>query len=291
MNYLIIVQYFLLHKSLLPTEALLAFFPSCTTTHSASTLPKQLNSWRDLVSLKATEDSNRSNNDGNNSEDFDGFSNDDIEAANDLAKQFYQQMKEREQLKGSANNDNNETWEIKNKKSSSIENDTRGKFQQPKEKRRKFTGRFNRGDLDSTGTPSAGLFATQNGTVYALPAPRRISIGSRTASSRSNNERLSPREQMMRREFNLVSLASNELTLILQGFLVMIILTFAIYIGATGGITDGSDRFGGGEGFINEYNGMGESLDFSSYMNDDASRISNDITDGMNENTDSSVWL
>ncbi len=211
-------------------------------------------------------------------DDFDGFSNDEIEAANDLAKEFYQQMKQREQQQ-QPKQGNEETWE-KKKQSMSDSSTT-------EPKKRKFTGRFNRGELDSTGTPSAGLFATQNGTVYAMPAPRRISIG----TSSRNSDRLSPREEMMRREFNLVSLASNELTLIIQGALVLVILTFAIYIGASGGITDGSDRFGASEGYINEYNGMGESLDYSSYTNDDSSKINNQIIDGFQKKEDSSVWL
>ena len=244
------------------------------------------NPTRTFFLTKAIKDDNNSNS------DFDGFSNEDVEAANDLAKEFYQQIKRREQQqqqqqqqlnqKQMKGEDEEETWEM---------NQPQKEEQQQQTPKRKFTGRFTRGELDSTGTPSAGLFATQNGTVYAMPASRRINIGTASSSSR-NNDRLSPREQMMSREFNLVSLASNELTLIVQGVLVMVILTFAIYIGATGGITDGSDRFGAAEGYINEYNGLGESVDFSSYTNDDSSTITNQIKDGLGQSKDdSSVWL
>ena len=101
---------------------------------------------------------------------------------------------------------------------------------------------------------------------------------------------------MMRNEFNLISLASNELTLIAQAVLVLILLSATIYVGATGGITDGSDRFGASDGEINEYNGMGESLDLSKYMNDDSSISGMNIRDGANAATiikdeSSSVWL
>lgn len=255
----------------------------------------------------------RNDNDGN-SDDFDDFSSsiDEIQAANDLAKEFYQQVKLREKksLQSSSSASSNpsapsdiQTWEMKSSKTFNTRtgrnsNSNNNNNNETKKKSRKFTGRL--GDVDSTGTPSAGLFATQNGSVYAVPE-KRPSFGSSTRTTsdgRSNRvaERLSSssstttvREQMMRQEFNLVSVASNELTIVVQAVLVMILLSFAIYIGITGGITDGSDRFGTADGEINEYNGLGESLDLSKYMNDDSS-ITNMI-EGVAKDESSSVWL
>jgi len=231
-----------------------------------------------------------------NNEDFDDFSSvDEVQAANDLAKEFYQQMKVREEksLRSSQSSSSFssppsdvQTWEMKSGKA---DGGNRNSSNNNDKKKRKFTGRL--GDLDSTGTPSAGLFASRNGSVYAIPEKRPSFRSSSTSSNVGRNDRgASPvREQMMRTEFNLVSLASNELTLIVQGALVLVMLSFAIFIGTSGGITDGSDRFGAGEGAINEYNGLGENLDLSKYMNDDSS-ITN-MVETIVKDDSSSVWL
>lgn len=246
------------------------------------------------------------NNANNNGDDFDDFSVDEMKAANDLTKEFYQQIKIREQQQ--KQQPAKETWEVKKKASPSSSprnknnnNNNNNKTTTPEKQNRKFTGRYSTGDLDSTGTPSAGLFATQNGTVYAVPGKslqssiqyssnRRMNSNSRiVSSSSSSSDRMSPRDRMMAQEFNLVGVASNEVTLVVQGILVIALLSFAIYIGAAGGITDGSDRFGAGEGLVNEYNGMGESIDLSKYMNDDASITS--TIEGVVKDESSSVWL
>ena len=246
-----------------------------------------------------TNKKNNNDSNANNGQDFDDFSLDEMEAANDLAKQFYQQIKLREEQQEKSSSSSEETWEIKKQDSSSSTTQNKNNKTTPERKNRKFTGRYSTGDLDSTGTPSAGLFATQNGTVYAVPGKslqssiqyssnRRMNSNSRMISSASS-DRMSPRDRMMEQEFNLVGVASNELTLIIQGVLVTALLSFAIYIGLSGGITDGSDRFGAGEGLVNEFNGMGENIDLSKYMNDDASI--NSVIEGVVKDESSSVWL
>ena len=57
-----------------------------------------------------------------------------------------------------------------------------------------------------------------------------------------NRDVLTPREQMMRDEINLMRIASNKVTIVLQIIAVLAILAFTIYTGSTaGGIMDGSD--------------------------------------------------
>lgn len=220
---------------------------------------------------------NQNNNAFGENEDFQDFSQDEVEAANDLAKEFYKQMKKREEA--STQQPQQETWEIKNNSSSSSTSTST-----TNKKNRKFTGRYSTGDLDSTGAPSAGLFATQNGTVYAIPGKRQS-----MQRSSSSSEPTPARDRIMRQEFNLVSAAANELTILIQAAIIVGALSFALYIGATGGITDGSDRFGAGEGIINEYNGMGEDLDLSNYISDETS-ISSKIEDAVKDKS-FSVWL
>jgi len=93
--------------------------------------------------------------------------------------------------------------------------------------------------LDSTGVPSAGLFSGRGSSVFSFPAERVKGDG-------SPPERLSPddpRARMMRNEFNLVSRAGSEVSIAAQAAVVLLFLGFAVYVGATGGITDGSERF------------------------------------------------
>mmetsp|Transcript_19094 Transcript_19094/g.28256 ORF Transcript_19094/g.28256 Transcript_19094/m.28256 type:complete len:262 (-) Transcript_19094:187-972(-) len=205
------------------------------------------------------------------SSDFEDFSSDkdSRDEGQVLAKQFYQQVQKRE----AAKRDQEEQYDV---------------TPVPK----KFTGR--RGEIDSTGTPSAGLFAkgNGNGSVYAFPVERQGGAGrsSRPAafSSSSGADVLSPRDRMMRDEINFMRVASNEGTILLQGILVLVLLGFTLYIGSTGGITDGSERFGTMEGMINEFNGLGDSIDFSSLVNDDAATSTAVAADVVKEG---SVWL
>mmetsp|Transcript_24554 Transcript_24554/g.30193 ORF Transcript_24554/g.30193 Transcript_24554/m.30193 type:complete len:310 (+) Transcript_24554:242-1171(+) len=226
--------------------------------------------------------------------DFDDYNSSlsEAEEAKELAHAFYEQLKLREEAAAEAdqnalsgNNDpnENETYELKKRKSSSS-----ASTKNP----RKYTGRISRGEMDSTFTPSAGLFATQNGSVYAIPANdnRRKVYSSRSSSS--------VKEDMLKKEINFVSLASNEVTLLLQGIFTILALSGAIYVGMSGGITDGSERFGTMDGIANEYNGLGENLDISNYINEDSSlspQIKGDSVEDYGimkeESMSASVWI
>ena len=200
--------------------------------------------------------------------DFEDFSEDiSSDDGKDLAKEFYQQVKKREdasRLKQSRSDDLEE-YDVKSSSS------------------KKFTGRI--GEKDSTGKPSAGLFSSSgNGSVYAFPVENQ-KRSSRSAYSSSGSS-LSQRDKMMRDEINLMRVASSEGSIVVQGLLVLLLLCFTLYIGTTGGITDGSDRFGAFDGVVNEFNGLGDSIDFSSLVTDDASKeVAADII------KDGSVWL
>jgi hypothetical protein len=250
-----------------------------------------------------------------NNNDFDDFSMEEVQAANELTKEFYQQIKLRQELSSNDSDDNNnndnnngdgsdETWEMKS-------NQSQPKSSTSSSKNRKFTGRFSQGDLDSTGTPSAGLFATQNGSVYAVPTKRPLFARQSSSSTTSqtttninnkNNDNkppLSPRDKIMTQEFNILSIASNEITLLVQILFVSITLCFAIYIGVSGGITDGSDRFGG-----YEYDDMDQNdnsavsslirngvVDGGSRIGGDGLSITSIIEDSVKKEDSSSVWL
>ena len=111
-------------------------------------------------------------------------------------------------------------------------------------RRKKFTGSAPDVPprLDSTGSPSAGLFSGRGGSVFSYPdgsvgaGPAAASGGDATASAGD------ARSRMMQREFNLVSWASGAGFYALAAVLA-VSLVGVIYVGATGGITDGSERF------------------------------------------------
>lgn len=159
--------------------------------------------------------------------EFEDFQNSDgsTSEGQELARQFYQQLERRKQERTSLED---EQYSLKNDVDAN------------KEQNKKFTGQ--RGEIDSTGTPSAGLFARGNGSVYAFPVEKRT-----LANRSSASEMLSPREKMMNQEINFMNVASSEVTIVLQGVLVLVLLLFAVYVGVSGGITDGSERFGGAE--------------------------------------------
>lgn len=171
----------------------------------------------------------------------------------ELAEKFYEQMRKRQEQTSSNNNSSrdDETYEAVNRNRLGA--------------RRKFTGR--RGERDSTGTPSAGLFSSQSGSIYAIDTGKRSSF-----TRKSGNTDITQRDSMLRDEINFMSVASNETTIIIQGFIVLLLLGFTLYVGFSGGITDGVERFGD---IPNEFNGLGvESFDFTNI------RIDNDATDG-----------
>lgn len=208
------------------------------------------------------------------SKDFEDFAQNDVDDGKDLAKEFYKQVKKREERSREASsmmnsknanlNDDDATWEVKS----------------PSPKQKKFTGR--QGEIDSSGTPSAGLFSSQNGSVTAFPVENR---NPRRSTVYGSSNSMSNRDRMMRDEINFMRVASSEGTIIIQGILVLLLLGFTLYVGSTGGITDGSDRFGALEGMVNEFNGLGENIDFSSLVNDDATPVAEEVV------KEGSLWL
>jgi hypothetical protein len=138
------------------------------------------------------------------------------------------------------------------------------------------------GEIDSTGTPSAGLFAREYGSVYSFPVDRED-------ETRRRRIIIDPQQQQSPSEFrNILNISTNEITLWIQGIILLSSLIFFLYIGFTGGITDGSDRFGS---IANEFNGLGdESFDFTTII---TPTIATDITDAiLFENTKNvGIWL
>lgn len=103
------------------------------------------------------------------------------------------------------------------------------------DRRKKFTGAGSSDSprLDSMGSPSAGLFSGRGGSVFSYPDG---SVGGDAATPAD------ARSSMMQREFNLVSWASGAGFYALAALLA-VSLAGVVYVGATGGITDGSERF------------------------------------------------
>ena len=122
-----------------------------------------------------------------------------------LAKAFYQQIRQREQ----------KIYEDAKLDSPPARIPTRedeGKAMSQSPVIRKFTGQQNR---DET-SPSAGLFSGRGVSVYSIP-------------------KNSPRERMIENEFNLVG--RSERSFLIQIVATLTLLTLAIYIGMTGGIS------------------------------------------------------
>jgi hypothetical protein len=63
------------------------------------------------------------------------------------------------------------------------------------------------------------------------PVTRKFTGGYTIGSTSSNS---SPRERMMQREFNLVSLATSPAAFLVQAASILVVLVFVLYIGATG---------------------------------------------------------
>ena len=194
-----------------------------------------------LVSSIVLSESNNNNN--NSNEDFYESSNnmqEEQEAGQALAHEFYEQLKirqMRDELESSETKGKTIMKPLDASSSSSSDSDDERittAATANKDKKNKFTGR--QGEIDSTGTPSAGLFAQSNESVYGFPVQRQRS--NNNYSSRAS----SVQEQMMRSEFNLVSFAGGERSILIQLSLALALLGAVLYVGFTGGITDGSER-------------------------------------------------
>lgn len=125
-----------------------------------------------------------------------------------LAKEFYQQIRQREEGGGEKEGGGSFT---RNRRA------TKGKvvvpLDSPTTVPRKYVGQNSNKNPNE---PSAGLFTGRGVSVYSVP-------------------RATPRQRMMENELKLVG--RNEQTLLIQIGVTLALLTFALYIGITGGIT------------------------------------------------------
>ena len=142
------------------------------------------------------------------------------------------------------------------------------------DRQKKFTGAGSSESprLDSMGSPSAGLFSGRGGSVFSYPDG---SVGGDAATPADAGS------SMMQREFNLVSWASGAGFYALAALLA-VSLAGVVYVGVTGGITDGSERFVG----ASEFNVLG---DFTQEGNGITPEDWKDVVPPKMEGT--SVWL
>lgn len=93
--------------------------------------------------------------------------------------------------------------------------------------------------------------------------------------------RNSVKDNMMRQEFGMVSMANSGASLLFQAGVILVTLAFYLYIGLTGGITDGSDRIV--EDATTDFS-IFENMDLNSVFEKGSSEFQIKSTDG-------SIWL
>jgi len=167
----------------------------------------------------------------NDGEDFfeqNGINKEETEAGEAMAREFYEQLRTREMESSEPTSSESDASSNNRVADTNEKEDLRPKGQ-------KFTGR--QGEIDSTGTPSAGLFARSNGSVYGYPVER-----ARAGTTMSGRNPV--QEQMMQSEYRLASLAGGERSILIQLALALTLLGAVLYVGISGGITDGSERLG-----------------------------------------------
>ena len=150
--------------------------------------------------------------------DFDDFDfQDDISSSQEMASEFYRQVRLREKQSSTnvppSTTDsqiNNTNYEQRSSSSKvTRENDPSNNAAGDMYGRKKMRMM---GELDSTGTPSAGLFAREYGSVYSFPVER----------PRGGGGMRKDEDTMLRSEFwNVLKVSSNEWTLAIQGILVL----------------------------------------------------------------------
>mmetsp|Transcript_7760 Transcript_7760/g.11124 ORF Transcript_7760/g.11124 Transcript_7760/m.11124 type:complete len:293 (+) Transcript_7760:260-1138(+) len=176
-------------------------------------------------------------------EDNDGFvgGNDDglDEKGQALAKEFSRELKLREEKAAASASDNNNSKSKGSSVSASSQNKSnakgpippppqfpRSQKSQQKPKFKKFTG-----VTAQPSNTSAGLFSGSGDRVYSVPnAP---SSGGRTVTSPSP---VTARDRIIEQEFRL--LGRPEQAIAVQALFAVAVLSFYVYVGLTGGITD-----------------------------------------------------
>lgn len=91
----------------------------------------------------------------------------------------------------------------------------------------------------------------------------------------------SVKDNMMRREFNLINRATSTTSYLLQAGIILVTLAFYLFIGFTGGITDGSERFV--DGSTTDFS-FADDFDINSVFKNGGEEIELKSTDGP-------VWL
>lgn len=152
----------------------------------------------------------------------------------DLASLFYKQLAEREkqQQKKNDNNDDRNDSNVQNSNKSLQSNNSRNKF----------TGKMiEKSVTSSESTSKMPLFASRPfSSSSSIFSPENEITGPYSSSSSStptNDKYYESRKD----EFDLVG--RFEQTIYIQAVIVLFAFIFAIYIGLSGGITDGSDRY------------------------------------------------
>lgn len=218
------------------------------------------NSRNDGYNDSTNSNRNSSNNDNNDSNQFNS-------EGQDLASQFYKQVQlnEQKQRQGMMNTKNSNDQSADDMIERSSNNDNVIK---------KFTGRSSFSEVTS---------ATASDTDFSGPPVRAnpFSSSSSLFSSSSSEPGSAALNEQYRTEFNAVN--RFEQTIFLQAGFIVAALIFVIWVGISGGITDGSDRY------------MEDDTDTPSFLYN-----SNDIPevvfekkliDTMKDNDPTSVWL
>eukprot|EP00529_Nitzschia_sp_RCC80_P028612 CAMPEP_0113501750 /NCGR_PEP_ID=MMETSP0014_2-20120614/33137_1 /TAXON_ID=2857 /ORGANISM="Nitzschia sp." /LENGTH=265 /DNA_ID=CAMNT_0000396391 /DNA_START=105 /DNA_END=899 /DNA_ORIENTATION=- /assembly_acc=CAM_ASM_000159 len=151
--------------------------------------------------------------------DDDGSAEEDEAGGDEMAKEFYRQLREREQRSGQQN-----FQEVDEDSSSPSTN-----------KKIKFTGRPT---SPSPPPPSGG-----NRSSSRFFGGQNINNGPASTSTSSSNENryVGGRQRIIEQEFNLVGLASSGRAIGFQAGLIALTLVFYIYVGLSGGIHSYSD--------------------------------------------------
>jgi len=131
---------------------------------------------------------------------------------------------------------------------------------------------------------NAGFF--QRGEVNSLFSSDRNNLGGIGGGGsflNRNNNNNDVRSNMMRQEFDMVSGATSGTSFFLQAGLILVTLAFYLYVGLTGGITDGAERIA--EDATTDFNSYFDNVDLGAVLEKTgATEIRPNPTDG-------SIWL
>ena len=156
--------------------------------------------------------------------DLDGIGSQSDDDGSALAKEFYQQLKKRQDRNNETDNKNElfDIYTTPDAPSGSIpseemlnERDARDLNRQAFSRRREVVGGVDVPMKKFTGQQSAGFFSGNGPSVYSVPVDRS-------------------RQRMQQNEFNVAS--RGEQSLYIQGGIAILMLCFFLYVGFTGGI-------------------------------------------------------